>query len=168
MPGEVDLNSSGLPRADGNEMASLIQLKDGSAGVRLPIDKPRFSIGRGADNDISIDDELVSKYHAVIEQVESPDGDGNIAYYIQDLESTNSTFVNEETVSLFRLAHGDVIQVGRNFFRFADETEETPDDTTKLHKTWIPGVYYTSKKTKAKAKARGKKDAGRSGKKSKK
>jgi len=143
-------------------MASLIQLKDGNAGVRLPIDKPRFCIGRGGDNDISIDDELVSKYHAVVEQVESPDGDGNLAYYIQDLDSTNATFVNEQAVTLFRLAHGDVIQIGRSFFRFADETEETLDDTTKLHKTWIPGVYYTRKKPKSGTK----KGAGRTGRKS--
>lgn len=130
-------------------MASLIQIKDGNPGIRLPIDKPRLSIGRGADNDISIDDELVSKYHAVIERVDSPDGDGGVAFYIQDLDSTNSTFVNEKTVSLFRLAHGDVIQIGSHFFRFADETQEEPSDTTKLHKTWIPGVYYTRKQPKA-------------------
>ena len=52
-------------------MATLVQLKEGVAGIRLRIDQPQFRIGRATDNDISIDDELVSKTHAVIEAMEN-------------------------------------------------------------------------------------------------
>lgn len=133
-------------------MASLIQLKDGVAGIRLPIEKFEVRIGRDPDSDICIDDDLVSKEHALIQIVESPDGDGNFAFYIQDLDSTNHTYVNDQAVSLYRLKNEDVIRIGRNIFRFADELESNLDDTTKLHKSWIPGVYYTKGKPKERKK----------------
>ncbi len=129
-------------------MASLIQLKDGTAGIRVTLDKPEVRIGRETDNDLCIDDELVSKTHAMVQRVESPDGDGRIAYYLQDLDSTNHTYVNDAPVTLHRLKHEDVIRIGRHFFRFVDELEADLGDTTKLHKSWIPGVYFTKTKQK--------------------
>ncbi len=129
-------------------MASLIQLKDGGAGIRLAIEKTEVRIGREPDNDICIDDELVSKVHALIQKIDSPDGDGQIAYYLQDLDSTNCTYVNDAAVALYRLKNDDVIRIGRHYFRFVDELQANLDDTIKLHKSWIPGVYYTKSKKK--------------------
>jgi pSer/pThr/pTyr-binding forkhead associated (FHA) protein len=64
------------------------------------------SIGRAPDNSISIDDQRVSQYHALIERR----GD---SYLLIDLDSTNGTHVNDEAVTSERiLENGDQIRVG--------------------------------------------------------
>ena len=125
-------------------MAMLIQYNEDEAGIKLPIDKQQIRIGRDTSNDISIDDDLVSKEHAILEVVISTTEEGKLEYYIQDLKSTNHTFVNDEMVSLYKLQNGDIIRVGMNNFRFEDEAKGDLEETAKLHKTWIPGVFYTS------------------------
>lgn len=131
-------------------MATLVQYKDGVAGIRLQIDKQQFRIGRGTDNEISIDDELVSKLHAIIEVVESQDNEGAFEYYLQDQESTNGTFVNDKKVGLYKLGNEDVIRIGLNNFKFLDDHNRDLEETAQLHSTWIPGVFYTGKKKKQK------------------
>jgi pSer/pThr/pTyr-binding forkhead associated (FHA) protein len=131
-------------------MAMLVQFNEDEAGIRLPIDKQQIRIGRDTGNDISIDDDLVSKEHAILEVVMSPMEEGKLEYYLQDLNSTNHTYVNDERISLYKLKHGDIIRVGMNNFKFLDEVSGDLDETAKLHKTWIPGVYYTKNKTKKK------------------
>jgi pSer/pThr/pTyr-binding forkhead associated (FHA) protein len=126
-------------------MALLVLMQDGSAGVRFPIDKPKITIGRGQDNDICLDDELVSKHHAVIEAVIKEDQDMLIEYYLHDQDSTNFSFVNDERVKIRRLSNDDVIRIGKSNFKFIDDPNEELEATTKLHKTWIPGVYLTKK-----------------------
>lgn len=129
-------------------MATLVQLKDGVAGIRLRIDKPQFRIGRAADNEISIDDELVSKTHAVIEAMENKE-QASFEYYIQDQDSTNGTFVNDKKIGLYKLSNGDVVRIGLTNFRFLDDTNDDPEETAQLHKTWIPGVFVTKPKKKS-------------------
>lgn len=129
-------------------MAMLIQYNEEEAGIKLPIDKQQTRIGRDTSNDISIDDDLVSKEHAILEVVVSTTEEGKLEYYIQDLKSTNHTFVNDELVSLYKLQNGDIIRIGMNNFKFVDELDGDLDETAKLHKTWIPGVYVTKNKTK--------------------
>ena len=119
-------------------MALLIQISDSGTGVRLPIEKQQIKIGRDAGCDISLDDELVSKEHAVLEVVLTPDEN-----MLQDLDSTNNTYVNDERIDLCRLKDGDIIRIGMNNFRFEDEEKGDLAETAKLHKTWIPGVFYT-------------------------
>lgn len=74
-------------------------------------DKP-VTIGRQAGNVISLNDDKMSRHHAVIEK--QPDG-----YVIRDLNSRNGTAVNNELVVVFeKLKHGDIIRVGGTSFRF--------------------------------------------------
>lgn len=131
-------------------MAMLIQYNEDEAGIRLPIDKQQMRIGRDTTNDISIDDDLVSKEHAILEVVMSTTEEGKIEYYLQDLKSTNHTFVNDELVTLHKLQNGDIIRIGMNNFKFVDELDGDLDETAKLQKTWIPGVYITKNKDKKK------------------
>lgn len=138
-------------------MALLLQKTDDGAGIKLPIDKQRITIGRHSSNDISLEDELVSKEHAVLEVMQAPDESGRIEFMIQDLESTNRTYVNDHAISLHKLRHGDIIRIGINQFMFVDEADGEMDETAQLYKTWIPGVFYTGKKKKAKKKAAKKK-----------
>ncbi len=124
-------------------MATVIQLHDGVALQRFPIDKPSLRIGRHPDNDIYVDDKVVSMEHAVIEVVEDPKRKGSKEYYIKDLDSTNSTYVNGKRIRRKKLNNNDLVRVGVSTFKFVDEDELEHDETVKIRKSWIPGVYYT-------------------------
>src|SRR5260370_17347008 len=57
----------------------------------IPLDKPRFTIGRKPDNDLVIDNPAVSGHHALIFIEEG-------AFFIEDLGSTNGTFGNDAKI----------------------------------------------------------------------
>ena len=87
----------------GNEGFVDIMLKDGSA-----------RIGYGKEADISINRETISQFHARIHKEE----DG---FYIEDLNSTNGTFVNEEPLvykEQRKLAYNDIVQFADIRYRF--------------------------------------------------
>lgn len=125
-------------------MAALIQIKDGVDGITLRIEHRESRLGRGSGNDITINDELVSKQHAEIIASESGGGEG-FEYILKDCESTNGTFVNDEKISEQKLENGDVIRIGVNHFRFVDDANDDLAATTKIQKTWIPGIYITKR-----------------------
>ena len=126
-------------------MALIVQLHDGVAINKCQLDQPKFSIGRSPDCDIYIDDTVVSSVHAVIEMIADPDAATEAEYYIEDQGSTNHTFVNEQEIQRHKLSHDDIIRVGWVNFKYIDETKADPDKTAKIHKSWIPGVYYSKK-----------------------
>ncbi len=124
-------------------MALIVQLHEGVAINKCPLDKPELSIGRSPQCDIFIDDAVVSAQHAVIERAADAESPDAVSYYIRDLESTNGTYVNNQKIERHKLLHEDLIRVGWVVFKFIDETKADPDQTAKIHKSWIPGVYYT-------------------------
>jgi pSer/pThr/pTyr-binding forkhead associated (FHA) protein len=126
-------------------MALIIQFTENGAGLKLSLEKQRTTIGRDASNDIRLDDELVSKEHAVIEIISSEE---KIEFFIQDLKSTNHTFVNDSPIDIHKLKDGDLIRIGMSDFRFISQDPDSMDETAQLYKTWIPGVFYTGKKKK--------------------
>jgi pSer/pThr/pTyr-binding forkhead associated (FHA) protein len=124
-------------------MAMVVQIHEGVAITKFKLDKPVLRIGRDPASDIFIDNTVVSTEHAVIKAKDNPAADGAPEFYIEDLNSTNSTFVNGEKITRHKLKHDDMIRVGWNTFKFIDETEADPNKTAKIKKSWIPGVYYT-------------------------
>ncbi len=119
-------------------MAELVQLDNGVATVRFIIDKPLFRLGRSTKrNDICITDGYVSKEHAIIEARKSKLIEGAYVFYIRDLGSTNHTFVNKEKISSQLLRNNDVINIGRNLFRFVCSDFETLPDGEKLEESTI-------------------------------
>jgi pSer/pThr/pTyr-binding forkhead associated (FHA) protein len=124
-------------------MAMVVQLHEGVAIKKFKLDKPMLRIGRDPASDIYIDNTVVSFEHAIIEVKENPAAGRGKTYFIEDLKSTNSTFVNGQKIARHELKHNDLIRVGWNNFRFVDETQADPNKTTKIRRTWIPGVYYT-------------------------
>lgn len=74
-------------------------------------DQPTVSLGAMDDNDLVVDDDTVSRYHCRIFQ------DDN-AYLIQDLGSTNGTFINRVRVREAFLKPGCQITVGKTDIRF--------------------------------------------------
>ncbi len=124
-------------------MAMVVQLHEGVAINKFELDKPVLRIGRDPASDIFIDNTVVSSEHAVIKAEGNPESGGRPEFYIEDLKSTNSTFVNGEKITRHKLKHNEMIRVGWNTFKFIDEAEEDPNTTAKIRKSWLPGVYYT-------------------------
>lgn len=123
-------------------MPLLVLLHEGLTVNKIPLEKDELRIGRSTDADIFLDDKMVSQKHAKIERVAVGEK-GGAEYWIEDLGSTNHTFVNGEKISAVKLIHDDTIRIGKHIFKFIDESAVGEDKTTKLHKSWIPGVYYT-------------------------
>ncbi len=74
-----------------------------------------MSIGRAGDNDLHIADKSVSSYHARIFTYLD-------ASYIEDLGSTNGTYLNGKRIEKHTLHPGDVIKLGKH------ELEISPDN----------------------------------------
>jgi pSer/pThr/pTyr-binding forkhead associated (FHA) protein len=77
-------------------------------GEEIPVDSVPVSVGRGGQNDVPLDgDDFTSAKHARFEA--RRDG-----VWVEDLGSTNGTFVNGARVTTpRRLGKGDVVRVGK-------------------------------------------------------
>jgi hypothetical protein len=90
----------------------VLQSPDLRAGEAFAIDSSSLSIGRDDVNDLPITDTYASGLHARFE----PRRDG---VYVQDVGSTNGTFVNGIRLTRDRrLAPGDVVRIGETDLRF--------------------------------------------------
>ena len=123
-------------------MALLIQLTDSGTGIKLQLSEQQIEFGRDEDCDVSLDDELVSQHHAVLEVVVTAD-DNRVEYILQDKKSTNHTYVNDQLIDRCHLENADIIRIGKSNFRFEDEAKGDFAETLVLHDTWFPGVFYT-------------------------
>ena len=98
------------PRSD--RAGKLVALGDRRHGDRVSARLGGDHLGRGAPNDIPLDDDFASTRHARVE----PRRDG---VWIEDVGSTNGTSVNGVTLTGPRkLVPGDVVRVGRTDLRF--------------------------------------------------
>jgi len=120
-------------------MARLILSLDGQVLAEYNMNKERYTIGRLADNDIRIDNPAVSGHHSLIINILNDS-------FLEDLNSTNGTYVNGKLIKKHALQNGDVITVGHHQLRFADShtTESEPDE---FEKTMIitPGSAMATK-----------------------
>jgi two-component system cell cycle response regulator len=95
-------------------------------GRRHVLDQELISIGRDRENDIVLDSDSVSRRHARIEH-----RDGRI--YLTDLDSTNGTYVNDDTepVRDAQLRRGDQVKIGDTIFKYLSGS----DVETQYHET---------------------------------
>jgi DNA-binding NtrC family response regulator len=94
-----------------------IVIEDSERPAEFIFDQESISLGAMEDNDIVLDDETVSRYHARIAQ----EGDD---YVIEDLDSTNGTQVNRVRVRSAYLRPGCVVTLGKTDVRFHVLDEE--------------------------------------------
>ena len=127
-------------------MATLIQYKNNVPGVKIAIDKSPYRIGRSEENELSINDDLSSREHAIIEKVSNEQDPQQSHYVLRDLSSTNGTFVNHTKISAHLLVDGDMIRIGQTFFRFSETNQAEMSETKILKKSIIPGLFYTAEK----------------------
>ena len=74
-------------------------------------DKTEITLGRNLKNDIQIDNLAVSNFHARIEHHLGH-------YFIEDLNSTNGTYVNDKKISKWGLQDGDIASIGKHSLVF--------------------------------------------------
>ncbi len=115
-------------------MARLLLSLDGQVLAEYNMNKERYTIGRLPDNDVRIDNPAVSGHHALVINILNDS-------FLEDLNSTNGTYVNGKLIKKHALQHGDVITIGHHQLRFVDEQgEEAGAD--EFEKTMIirPGM----------------------------
>src|SRR5580704_6358036 len=98
-------------------MARLMLSLDGQILAEYNMNKERYTIGRLPDNDIRIDNAAVSGHHSLIINILNDS-------FLEDLNSTNGTYVNGKLIKKHALQHGDVITVGHHQLRFVEDDEQ--------------------------------------------
>lgn len=119
-------------------MGKLVVSLDGVVIKEVQITKDKTTLGRRPYNDIVIDNLAVSGEHAVLQMAGAD-------VFIEDLNSTNGTYINGKAVKKQLLAHNDTVEVGKYKIKFM------VDDGTDYEKTMImkpgsmaPGAGYAS------------------------
>lgn len=100
--------------------AKLILSMDGLVLKEIPLTKERTTIGRKPHNDIQIDNLAISGEHSVIVTILNDS-------FLEDLNSTNGTYVNGQAIKKHFLQNNDVIELGKYKLKYINET---PSQTT--------------------------------------
>ncbi len=95
-------------------MAKLIIKTNGSLVGEFPLDKECITMGRKPDNDIKIEHLAVSGHHAQVITILNDS-------FVEDLNSTNGTFVNSKPVKKHALRDGDQITLGNYQIQYMNE-----------------------------------------------
>lgn len=113
-------------------MALLLQLVDHVVTSKLEFDKDILTVGRNIDNDLVIEDIAVSGLHAQFEREEDPYYDGHYRYYLNDMGSTNGSFVNGQQVTRLELKNNDTVKIGWNEFKFIGDDYDKYEATAHI------------------------------------
>jgi pSer/pThr/pTyr-binding forkhead associated (FHA) protein len=111
-------------------MARLILSLDNQVLAEYNMTKERYTIGRLPDNDVRIDNPAVSGHHSLIINILNDS-------FLEDLNSTNGTYVNGKLIKKHALQHGDVITIGHHQLRFSDQQEEQQPEQDEFEKTMV-------------------------------
>ncbi len=98
-------------------MPKVIISTDGVVVKEVQLSKDRTTLGRRPYNDVVIDNLAVSGEHAVLQMT------GN-EVYIEDLNSTNGTFVNGSGIKKQLLHNGDVVEIGKYYIQYVNEVPQ--------------------------------------------
>jgi pSer/pThr/pTyr-binding forkhead associated (FHA) protein len=118
-------------------MARLILSLDNQVLAEYNMTKERYTVGRLPDNDVRIDNPAVSGHHSLIINILNDS-------FLEDLNSTNGTYVNGKLIKKHALQHGDVITIGHHQVRFSDQ-QVSESDQDEFEKTMvIPAAQQNS------------------------
>ena len=99
-------------------MGKLVVSLDGVVIKEVQITKDKTTLGRRPYNDIVIDNLAVSGEHAVLQMVGAD-------VFIEDLNSTNGTYINGKAIKKQLLTHNDTVEIGKYKIKFlVDESGE--------------------------------------------
>ena len=101
--------------------------------TNYPITSTTWRIGRSKDNELTLQDNSVSRRHAEIHRYSN----GN--FIIFDVDSLNGIFVNDEKIKKKKLHEGDIIEIGDIFLRFSLYSADFQlDEDTAVQRTKTP------------------------------
>jgi hypothetical protein len=114
-------------------MGKLVVSLDGVVIKEVQITKDKTTLGRRPYNDIVIDNLAVSGEHAVLQMVSSD-------VFIEDLNSTNGTYINGKAIKKQLLTHNDTVEIGKYKIKYL------VDEGTDYEKTMImrPGALASA------------------------
>ena len=123
-------------------MGKLVVSLDGVVIKEVEITKDKTTLGRRPYNDIVIDNLAVSGEHAVMQLV-------GIDVFIEDLNSTNGTYINGKAVKKQLLQHNDTVEIGKYKIRYLvdDAGDELPQDGQtvghfRVKAPWVSNAYF--------------------------
>jgi len=105
-------------------MATIRISLNGEVENEHQLDKETMTIGRKSDNDIHLDNLAVSSHHAKITTILNDS-------FIEDLNSTNGTYLNGSLIKKNTLFNGDVIKVGKHEIKYINKETNSDNDFEK-------------------------------------
>lgn len=108
-------------------MPKMIVSLDGVVIKEFELTKDRTTLGRRPYNDVVIDNLAISGEHLLLLR-------NGPQVQIEDLNSTNGTFVNGKAVKLQALAHGDLIEVGKYKVKFLQDNPDAGFEKTMVYR----------------------------------
>jgi pSer/pThr/pTyr-binding forkhead associated (FHA) protein len=108
-------------------MPKVIVSIDGVVIKEVQLSKERTTLGRRPYNDVVIDNLAVSGEHAAI-QVNGEE------VVLEDLNSTNGTYVNGKPIKRQPLQNGDTIEVGKYKIKYMGDAEAQNFDRTMVYR----------------------------------
>ncbi|TFZ01970.1 FHA domain-containing protein [Ramlibacter humi] len=111
-------------------MPKMIVSIDGVVIKEVQLTKDRTTLGRRPYNDIVIDNLAVSGEHAVLQMT------GN-EVYLEDLNSTNGTYINGKAVKKQLLQNNDTVEIGKYKIKYVNEVPGATFEKTMIMK---PGM----------------------------
>ncbi|WP_290867258.1 FHA domain-containing protein [Aquabacterium sp.] len=106
-------------------MGKLVVSLDGVVIKEVQVTKDKTSLGRRPYNDIVIDNLAVSGEHAVLQLVGTD-------VFIEDLNSTNGTYINGKAVKKQLLQHNDTVEIGKYKIKYLVEDGQDYEKTMIL------------------------------------
>jgi DNA-binding CsgD family transcriptional regulator len=109
------------------------------AGKRVAMDTDELTVGRADKNDLTLEDPLVSRLHAIFMRR------GDVVL-LEDLGSHNGTYVNNERLHQIRqLHHGDTIVLGSSRAMYEDPSLITEESTVVSEPTAFAAQTFTQR-----------------------
>ena len=114
-------------------MPKMIVSIDGVVIKEVQLTKDRTTLGRRPYNDIVIDNLAVSGEHAVMQM-------SGVDVFLEDLNSTNGTYVNGKAIKKQQLQGGDTVEIGKYKIKFVhDGASDSQEKTTVISSGSVVG-----------------------------
>jgi pSer/pThr/pTyr-binding forkhead associated (FHA) protein len=133
-------------------MPKMIVSIDGVVIKEVQLTKDRTTLGRRPYNDIVIDNLAVSGEHAVLQMM------GN-EVYLEDLNSTNGTYVNGKAVKKQLLQNNDTVEIGKYKIKYVNEAASAGFEKTMVIKAGSAGIAPPQVHSRSQCRSRNRRNA---------
>jgi pSer/pThr/pTyr-binding forkhead associated (FHA) protein len=117
-------------------MASVTVIFGGQEQKTYPLDKSRMVVGREPKCEIHIDNLGISREHCAFSQ-------RGEAFLVQDLNSSNGTYVNGKKITEHFLNHDDEIIIGKYMLKFKNEAQDVLKEKKQEDSAPVPDTLNT-------------------------